>query len=235
MGIEVQDHISVLPNFVAPLDEDALSRSLASRSTNEKLRIVFVGRLEHTKGLTTIVDACSKVPQVCGMLEIDVYGTGSLRDWFCCKMTELLGSNFRYRGVVSRSQVRQSLSQYDLILLPSLFGEGLPMAMLEGMAAGCVPFASAMASVPTVVQPEVTGILLQPGSADDLANKLMWAVRSREQLVQMSHNAANHIRSNYSPEDFKRSLLAIYRRETAGQPQENVGHQDTRRCTRPTC
>ena len=63
-------------------------------------------------------------------------------------------------------------------------------------------------------------MLLQPGSADDLANKLMWAVRSRDQLVQMSHNAANHIRSNYSPKDFKRSLLAIYRRETAGIPKE---------------
>jgi glycosyltransferase involved in cell wall biosynthesis len=213
--LQTQDHISVLPNFVTPLDEDALSHSLASRSTSEKLRIVFVGRLEYMKGLTIIVEACSKLPQICSMLEMDVYGTGSLRDWFCSRMTELLGSNFRYRGVVSRSQVRQSLPQYNLILLPSLFGEGLPMALLEGMAAGCVPFASALASVPTLVQPDVTGVLLEPGSADDLANKLTWAVRSRGQLARISHSAANHIRSTYSPKDFKRSLVAIYRHETA--------------------
>jgi glycosyltransferase involved in cell wall biosynthesis len=222
-GIEAQDHISVLPNFVAPLDEDALSCSLASRSTNERLRIVFVGRLEHTKGLGTIVDAFAKVPEVRGIIEMDVYGTGSQRDWFCCRMTELLGRNFQYQGVVSRSEVRQRLSQYHLILLPSLFGEGLPMALLEGMAAGCVPLASALASVPTVVQPEVTGILLRPGSADDLADKLTWAVRSREQLIQISHNAAKHIQSNYNPKDFRRSLLAIYRRETAVSPKEVFG------------
>ncbi len=221
--IETQDRISVLSNVVPPLDEDALSRSLASRSINEKLRIVFVGRLEHSKGLSTIVDACSKMPQVCALLEMDVYGTGSLRDWFCCKMGELLGSNFRYRGVVSRSHVRQSLSQYNLILLPSLFGEGLPMALLEGMAAGCVPFATALASVPALVQPDVTGILLQPGSADDLANKLMWAARSRDQLLQIARNAAKHIRSNYSPKDFKRSLLGIYRCETAGSLKGVLG------------
>jgi len=222
-GIEAQDHISVLPNFVAPLDEDALSSSLASRSTNKKLRIVFVGRLEHTKGLGTIVDAFAKVPEVCGILEMDVYGTGSLRDWFCSRMTELLGRNFRYQGVVSRSEVRQRLSQYHLILLPSLFGEGLPMALLEGMAAGCVPLASALASVPTVVQPEVTGFLLRPGSADDLADKLTWAARSRDQVMQISHNAAKHIRSNYNPKDFRRSLLAIYRRETAVNSKEVLG------------
>ena len=228
-GLQTQDHISILPNFVASLDEDAFSRSLASRSTNEKLRIVFVGRLEHMKGLTIIVEACSKLPQICTMLEMDVYGTGSLRDWFCSRMTELLGSNFRYRGVVSRSQVRQSLPQYNLILLPSLFGEGLPMALLEGMAAGCVPFASALASVPTLVQPDVTGVLLEPGSADDLANKLIWAVRSRDQLVQISHNAANHIRSTYSPKDFTRSLVAIYRHETAGNLKEFIKtHEDAR-------
>ena len=86
------------------------------------------------------------------------------------------------------------------------------MALLEGMAAGCVPFASALASVPTVVQPDVTGVLLQPGSADDLADKLMWAIGNRDQLVRLSDNAVNYVRNNYSPLDYKRSLLAIYQR-----------------------
>jgi glycosyltransferase involved in cell wall biosynthesis len=86
------------------------------------------------------------------------------------------------------------------------------MALLEGMAAGCVPFASALASVPMVVQPDVTGILLQPGSADDLADKLIWAIGNRDQLVRLSDNAANYVRNAYSPLDYKRSLLAIYQR-----------------------
>jgi glycosyltransferase involved in cell wall biosynthesis len=212
-GLDLQDRISVLPNFVAPLDVDRLSSRSANRNnTNQKLKVVFVGRLEHEKGLVTIVDAFSKLPQLCGAVELDVYGSGSLGDWFCGKMGELLSDNFRYHGVRPRSEIRPLLSQYDLIVLPSLFGEGLPMALLEGMAAGCVPFASALASVPMVVQPDVTGILLQPGSADDLADKLIWAIGNRDQLVRLSDNAANYVRNAYSPLDYKRSLLAIYQR-----------------------
>ena len=41
--------------------------------------------------------------------------------------------------------------------------------------------------------------------------------------MQISHNAAKHIRSNYNPKDFRRSLLAIYRRETAGNRKEVFG------------
>jgi glycosyltransferase involved in cell wall biosynthesis len=150
------------------------------------------------------------------MVEMDVYGSGSLREWFCGKMGELLSDNFRYHGVRPRSEIRPLLSQYDLIVLPSLFGEGLPMALLEGMAAGCVPVASALASVPIVVQPDVTGLLLQPGSADDLVDKLMWAIGNRDQLLRLSDNAASYVRNNYSPLDYKRSLLAIYQRAFEG-------------------
>jgi glycosyltransferase involved in cell wall biosynthesis len=69
-----------------------------------------------------------------------------------------------------------------------------------------------LASVPAVVQPDVTGILLQPGSPDDLADKLMWAIGNRDQLIRLSDSAANYVRNNYSPLDYKRSLLSIYQR-----------------------
>ncbi len=212
-GLDLQDRISVMPNFVAPLDGESPPSVSANKSdANGKLKIVFVGRLEHEKGLTTIVDAFSKAPQLCGMVEMDVFGAGTLGEWFCGKMGELLGADFRYHGVRPRAQIRPLLSRYDVILLPSLFGEGLPMALLEGMEAGCVPFASAMASVPIVVQPDVTGVLLQPGSANDLADKLTWAIGARNQLARLSVNAADYIRKNYSPKSYKRSLLMIYQR-----------------------
>lgn len=208
-GDAIQSRISILHNFVS--FEEAPSHKLLRTPEKQKLRAVFVGRLEEEKGLTTIVEALCKSPQLCNSIELDVYGAGSRGAWFCGRMSELLGSNFQYQGVVPRKQVRQSLSQYDVLLMPSLFGEGLPMALLEAMAAGCVPLVSALASVPLVVQANATGILLNPGSSEDLRDKLAWAVRNPGQLAQMSEKGARFVRQSYGAPNFERSLLAIYR------------------------
>jgi glycosyltransferase involved in cell wall biosynthesis len=68
--------------------------------------------------------------------------------------------------------VNAELSQMDLFVLPSLVPEGLPMAVLEAMAAGVPALGSRVDGVIDVIEHGVNGLLFEPGDADDLTRQL---------------------------------------------------------------
>jgi len=68
-----------------------------------------------------------------------------------------------------RSEVNRELDQMDLFILPSLFGEGLPMVILEAMAAGVPVIATRVEGVPEAVRDGCDGLIIAPGDARELA------------------------------------------------------------------
>jgi glycosyltransferase involved in cell wall biosynthesis len=71
--------------------------------------------------------------------------------------------------------IRSFLHACDVLAFPTQpeFGEGFGLAALEAMAASCPVVATAVASLPEVVSAEETGILVDPGSVEELAAALV--------------------------------------------------------------
>jgi len=68
--------------------------------------------------------------------------------------------------------VNAELVQMDLFVLPSLFGEGLPMVVLESMAAGVPVVGTLVEGVPEAIREGVDGVLAKAGDAEDLARQI---------------------------------------------------------------
>ena len=81
-----------------------------------------------------------------------------------------LGQHVTWTGFTR--DVTAELQRMDLFVLPSLFGEGLPMVVLEAMAAGTPVVATRVAGVPEAIRHGRDGVLADPGDAQGLARAI---------------------------------------------------------------
>jgi glycosyltransferase involved in cell wall biosynthesis len=193
--------MEVLPNAV-PVDEIP-----AKKRGNRKKTILYFGRLDANKGLDRIVEACWSVKEAGLDFPFNCYGAGPDGKAFIDGMLEVLGDDFHYGGVVTGEEKWRVLAENDIFLLPSRY-EGLPMALLEAMAAGCVPVVSNVGSISTVVEDGVNGIFV---NEENLAERLGSLLSNRHDLFNMSEAARATIRERFDIGDYLEKLESIYK------------------------
>ena len=134
-------------------------------------RLLCVGRLIPIKGhlvlLRALAQARSRVPG----LELEVAGRGPLEPALRELARELgIEDAVRFLGFVS--PVQAALEQAAVVVVPSL-GEGFGMVALEAMERARPVIASAVGGLPEIVEDGKTGIVVEPGDADALAEAIV--------------------------------------------------------------
>lgn len=106
--------------------------------------------------------------------------------------------------------VRAELAKIDLFVLPSLFGEGLPMVVLEAMAAGLPVVATHVEGVPEAVSHRETGLLVDSGSVSQLASTIRQFVDGQLDYTAMSRNGRERHAARFSDVAMARGVAAVY-------------------------
>ncbi|HMQ04699.1 MAG TPA: glycosyltransferase family 4 protein [Pyrinomonadaceae bacterium] len=177
--------------------------------------IIFFGRLHESKGLDEMVAACAALKNDGFEFRFTCFGDGPMRDSFLPKMKDALGEGFHYGGVVKGGAKFHELEKADIFLLPSIYGEGLPMAMLEAMASGCVVVASEMASVAAVIDDGVNGYLVEPGNTAQLVSRMKMILSSRSEWKLIQGAAVKTVRNRFSIPEYVKTLESIYQHAAA--------------------
>lgn len=138
------------------------------------LRLVFVGRLaEEQKCISGVVRAfCQAAREVPGT-EAVIYGDGPERQHVSQILAaEGTGLTVRMGGLIASNRIQSVMLESDVIVLLSDY-EGLPIALMEAMACGCVPVCLRMRSgIPELVDDGETGLLV-----DDRGDGFVAAIR----------------------------------------------------------
>lgn len=185
------------------------------RGARREKAIIFLGRLHESKGLNEIVEACRILKNEGFDFRFKCFGAGASRDFFIEEMTKILGEKFYYGGVISGAKKQRELTESDVFLLPSRYGEGLPMAMLEAMAAGCLPVVSEMASVGAVVRDGENGFLIEPQNTAQLVEKLKLLLSDKADWETLRQAARKTVEEKFNLKDYIKKLESIYS-EVAG-------------------
>ncbi|MBV5341859.1 MAG: glycosyltransferase [Deltaproteobacteria bacterium] len=124
-------------------------------------------------------------------------------------MSEQLGvrENICFTG--QRQDVKSLYVAFDLFALVS-YAEGLPMAMLEAMAASLPVVVSAVGAIPQVVTSMVNGILITPGDIDTIANSFIKLLQEPALRELLGRNARSELVANYSVSRMSRDYEQLY-------------------------
>lgn len=108
------------------------------------------------------------------------------------------------------SDVPAELAQLDALVLPSLFGEGLPMVVLEAMAHGVPIVATAVEGVPEAIRNGQDGLLARPGDAEDLARVVASLTDGLADWQSLRTNAFARQQAHFSDHAMASAVAQVY-------------------------
>lgn len=177
--------------------------------------VLFAGRLEARKGIGTLFEAIERLLEIEQSARYVIAGDDSLaagRAW-----KEKLGrrnaaaARVEIAGQVSSERLASLYRECALFVAPSLW-ESFGLVFLEAMANGKPVVGTTAGGIPEVVEHNVTGILVEPGDADALADAVFELLRDPARRTGMGRAGLERWRKRFSREAMAQQTLEAYQR-----------------------
>lgn len=166
------------------------------------------GRLGTRKGTYDLVEAVAVAAREVPEIKCYLVGDGEIDKVNALIKERAVEKNIETTGWLVPSESIDVLKRVATVVLPS-YNEGLPMAILEGMAAGKAIISTSIAAIPEVVEKE-NGILIQPGDIDALAKALVFCCRNPETLASMFQANIRKAEGEYSIKTMHQKVKAYF-------------------------
>ena len=162
--------------LVAPMGVDLESTFIINRPIEERVGVVFVGRLVEKKGAGVLLAAFEKLTETNPGLRLTIVGDGPDKSLLIQQAIDLgVACSVDFYGAVPNDQIPVILNQHSIAIVPSIVAssgdqEGLGLVSIEAMGCGCAVIASDLPAIHDVVDHMNTGLMFEMGNSGALAD-----------------------------------------------------------------
>jgi glycosyltransferase involved in cell wall biosynthesis len=213
LGIGGSEKVSAVVNAVPVRDlpsREEVMRTRAGLGLDEKALVIFgAGRLCRQKNYCDLISAMKLVVESHPEARLLLAGEGPLER----QLVELARSLGVERSVTLlgfREDARELMAAADVVALSSLW-EGMPLAMLEAMAAAKPVVANSIMGVREVIHDGVTGLLVPPRDPERLAEAISGLLADPDRAREIGENARRQVMAEHSMRSFLTGYESIYR------------------------
>jgi glycosyltransferase involved in cell wall biosynthesis len=201
-----------------------------ARMNGSPLKMMFVGRLDPTKGVHLLIEAVKAAPEL--RLTLDIYGEaqGDAGAAYVRRLKQSAESDGRiaFRHPIANDEVVTRMRSYDVLAVPSQWLETGPLVILEAFAARLPVLGSNLGGIAELVADETTGLLVEPRSAAAWRNAIERVCRDPGVLSRLSEA----IPPPRSIGDVAADMSVVYR--GLSKPSSAGSELDARASTRST-
>jgi glycosyltransferase involved in cell wall biosynthesis len=208
VGIK-ENHVRTIRNGI---DVKAYAGRFGEDRVQEKKRKNFVigsvGSLYPVKGHTYLLKALAIVLKTRRDVVCRIAGQGQLLSHLQAEATDLgIANQVEFLGL--RDDIPQFLQGIDVFVLPSL-SEGLPLSILEAMAAGKPVIATNVGGVSEVIEDRRTGFIVPPKDPEALANRILRVLTDQAVAEGLGTAGKKKVERDFSLETMTKQYEALY-------------------------
>lgn len=191
------EKLFIKPNFVDPDPQPG------NRTGGYAL---YAGRLAKEKGIVTLLNAWERS----GLsFPLKIAGVGPLEQ-VVADAAERVDS-IEYLGWQPSSELLRLMGDAALLVMPTEFYEGHPRVAIEAFARRVPVVSSRIGAMAEMIEDGVSGVLFNAGDAEDLVNKVSWAISNPDRLAEIGGNARREFELKYTADSNFSMLMEIYR------------------------
>jgi glycosyltransferase involved in cell wall biosynthesis len=209
-----KNKIYLINNGIDTRPFDGAAPTLREDGQGKKPTIGLVGRLSTEKGVDLFLHAAAAVSSVIPEAMFLVIGDGPDR-----AQLELLIDNLNLRGkafLLGRRDDMPSVYASLDVMVSASRKEGLPIAILEGMASRRALIATAVGEVPTIIRHGDTGILIPSQDSNAISEAIIKLLRDDASRDRMGTAARRSVEDNFSARRMTDDYLRVYEKVSAG-------------------
>ncbi|MEA2491961.1 MAG: colanic acid/amylovoran biosynthesis glycosyltransferase, partial [Acidobacteriota bacterium] len=206
------------------LNPDVYAEARSAAGEHQRLRILTVAALLPNKGFPYLVDACARLIADGVDLECTIVGDGPLRGATEAWIHEHgLADRVKVLGTVPQHDVARLMAESDIFVLPSVIAndgqmDGIPMSLMEAMAAGRPVIGASISGIPELVDHEVSGILIDATLPDRLAAAIRRLAVDATLRERMGAAGAEQVRGAFNVRQTTRALVGLLDRHEPAPP-----------------
>lgn len=172
---------------------------------SRRASVVFVGRLSEEKGVRTLLEAWSHWGS--GAPELRIVGTGPLQEEL---EKQAAGSPVTFLGQLQPEAAQKEIADARLLVLPSEWFEGFPMAVREAFAFGTPAAVSNLGPLPSIVTQGVSGVVFPPRNSQALLDSVRAVWTAPNVLERLGAGARRAFEAKYNEDANYETLMHIY-------------------------
>lgn len=177
---------------------------------NSDFVVGCVASLSYVKAQEYLIEAASLLLPEFPELRVVLIGDGERRSYLENYAKKLHISEFIV-FVGYRNDVKSLYVGFDVFALVSKY-EGLPMALLEAMAAGVPVVASAVGAIPDVIGDNEFGFLVKPGSVADIVDSVRYLITNHSKRNELSIKGRSRVEEKFSSKKMCRAYENLYKK-----------------------
>ena len=173
-------------------------------------KVICVGRLVPAKGQHILIQAVHHLHERGYHVGLTLIGTGPDEPRLQEKVLDLgLERYIHFTGGLPTEQVREHMRSADLFVLPS-FAEGIPVVLMEAMACAVPVISTPIAGIPELIEDRTNGILVAPGSVQDLSSAIRNFLEAPADWRTMALQGRETIKSVYNISESGEAMASLF-------------------------
>lgn len=205
------DSIEIIRN---PVSTDLFDRINKSHK-NDRIDLLFAGRLEFRKGALILLRSLKKILQLNEHINVTFAGETELGDAYSYRqaiertLSEAERKRVWFLGPLPSKKLAALYCRSSGFLFPSLF-ENSPYSLFEAISAQLPVIASSTGGVSEIIRHNETGLLFSPESIDELLGCIKKFIENRQFCEEMAQRAYQEIKTEFSPEKIAAESISFY-------------------------